>query len=31
MVFGLGRSAGQALVTHPDVPLISFTGGTVTA
>jgi len=30
-VFGLGPSAGEAIVTHPDVPLISFTGGTVTA
>lgn len=31
MVFGLGPSAGKALVQHPDVPLISFTGGTATA
>ncbi|XP_042237511.1 2-aminomuconic semialdehyde dehydrogenase-like [Homarus americanus] len=30
MVFGLGPSAGEALVTHPDVPLVSFTGSTVT-
>jgi aminomuconate-semialdehyde/2-hydroxymuconate-6-semialdehyde dehydrogenase len=30
-VFGLGEKAGEALVTHPDVPLISFTGGTETA
>lgn len=30
MVYGLGTEAGQALVTHKDVPLISFTGGTVT-
>jgi acyl-CoA reductase-like NAD-dependent aldehyde dehydrogenase len=30
MVFGLGASAGHALVVHPDVPLISFTGGTAT-
>lgn len=30
IVFGLGAEAGQALVEHPDVPLISFTGGTVT-
>lgn len=30
MVFGLGPTAGEALVTHPDVPLISFTGSTVT-
>jgi acyl-CoA reductase-like NAD-dependent aldehyde dehydrogenase len=29
-VFGRGPSAGQALVEHPDVPIISFTGGTVT-
>lgn len=31
MVFGTGPKAGQALVCHPDVPLISFTGGTATA
>ncbi len=30
LVFGLGAEAGQALVEHRDVPLISFTGGTVT-
>ncbi|CAB4382452.1 unnamed protein product [Rhizophagus irregularis] len=30
MVFGKGPKAGQALVSHPKVPLISFTGGTVT-
>lgn len=30
MVFGTGPSVGQALVTHPDVPLISFTGSTAT-
>lgn len=30
MVMGLGAEAGQALVDHPDVPLISFTGGTET-
>ncbi len=30
LVFGLGAEAGQALVEHPDVPVISFTGGTVT-
>jgi acyl-CoA reductase-like NAD-dependent aldehyde dehydrogenase len=29
-VFGTGANAGAALVQHPDVPLISFTGGTVT-
>ncbi|XP_050418098.2 2-aminomuconic semialdehyde dehydrogenase [Patella vulgata] len=31
MVFGFGHKAGEALVSHADVPLISFTGGTVTA
>ncbi|ESO88008.1 hypothetical protein LOTGIDRAFT_193864, partial [Lottia gigantea] len=31
MVFGYGHKAGEALVSHPCVPLISFTGGTVTA
>ena len=30
MVFGTGKNAGNALVSHPDVPLISFTGGTRT-
>ncbi len=30
LVHGLGAKAGQAIVAHPDVPLISFTGGTVT-
>jgi len=30
IVFGRGASAGQALVEHPKVPLISFTGGTAT-
>jgi len=30
MVFGLGAKAGNALVSHSEVPLISFTGGTVT-
>ena len=30
LVHGLGPDAGQALVEHPDVPLISFTGGTAT-
>lgn len=30
MVYGLGGEAGEALVNHVDVPLISFTGGTVT-
>ncbi|XP_048035039.1 LOW QUALITY PROTEIN: 2-aminomuconic semialdehyde dehydrogenase [Megalobrama amblycephala] len=31
MVFGTGPRAGDALVSHPDVPLISFTGSTATA
>ncbi len=31
IVMGLGAKAGAALVQHPDVPLISFTGGTQTA
>jgi len=31
MIFGTGPKAGNALVSHPDVPMISFTGGTVTA
>ncbi|PVU91575.1 hypothetical protein BB561_004330 [Smittium simulii] len=30
IVFGLGSSVGNSLVTHPKVPLISFTGGTIT-
>lgn len=30
IVHGLGAKAGAALVSHPDVPTISFTGGTVT-
>ncbi|KAF9584534.1 Aldehyde dehydrogenase 8 member A1 [Lunasporangiospora selenospora] len=30
MVFGTGMGAGQAIVDHPRIPLISFTGGTVT-
>ena len=30
LVHGLGAEAGQALVEHRDVPLISFTGGTAT-
>eukprot|EP00042_Codosiga_hollandica_P021858 m.78240 g.78240 ORF g.78240 m.78240 type:complete len:488 (-) comp50555_c0_seq1:132-1595(-) len=29
-VFGLGSKVGPSLVSHPAVPLISFTGGTVT-
>jgi 5-carboxymethyl-2-hydroxymuconic-semialdehyde dehydrogenase len=31
VVHGYGRDAGDALVRHPDVRTISFTGGTVTA
>lgn len=31
IVFGTGPKTGEALVCHPDVPLISFTGSTVTA
>jgi len=31
MVFGTGANTGKALVEHPEVPLISFTGGTATA
>ncbi|MFH8470747.1 5-carboxymethyl-2-hydroxymuconate semialdehyde dehydrogenase [Streptomyces sp. NPDC017991] len=30
IVHGIGAEAGQALVDHPDVPLISFTGSTDT-
>lgn len=30
IVHGLGGKAGQAIIEHPDVPLISFTGGTAT-
>lgn len=30
IVHGIGDEAGQALVDHPDVPLISFTGSTDT-
>lgn len=30
IVHGLGASAGAALTNHPDVPLLSFTGGTST-
>ncbi len=30
IVHGLGNKAGAAICEHPDVPLISFTGGTVT-
>jgi aminomuconate-semialdehyde/2-hydroxymuconate-6-semialdehyde dehydrogenase len=30
IVHGLGTTTGQALIEHPDVPVISFTGGTKT-
>ncbi|MEE1824031.1 5-carboxymethyl-2-hydroxymuconate semialdehyde dehydrogenase [Streptomyces sp. BE20] len=30
IVHGLGPEAGQALVDHPDVPILSFTGSTAT-
>ncbi|XP_019405783.1 PREDICTED: aldehyde dehydrogenase family 8 member A1 isoform X1 [Crocodylus porosus] len=30
IVFGTGPKAGEAIVSHPDVPLISFTGSTLT-
>ncbi len=30
VVHGLGPKVGQAIVDHPDIPVISFTGGTVT-
>ncbi len=30
VVHGLGPKVGQAIVDHPEVPAISFTGGTVT-
>lgn len=30
IVHGLGTSTGQAIVTHPDIKAISFTGGTAT-
>ena len=30
IVHGLGPKAGEAITSHPGVPLISFTGGTVT-
>lgn len=31
LVLGTGKKAGAALVAHPDVPAISFTGSTATA
>jgi acyl-CoA reductase-like NAD-dependent aldehyde dehydrogenase len=30
IVFGYGHKIGNDLITHPEVNLISFTGGTVT-
>ena len=30
IVHGLGTKAGQAIIEHKDIPLISFTGGTAT-
>ncbi|HYG17582.1 MAG TPA: aldehyde dehydrogenase [Ohtaekwangia sp.] len=30
IIHGLGAKAGQAIIEHPDIPVISFTGGTVT-
>jgi aminomuconate-semialdehyde/2-hydroxymuconate-6-semialdehyde dehydrogenase len=30
IVHGYGGKAGEAITAHPDVPMISFTGGTVT-
>lgn len=30
IVFGLGPKVGQAMSEHPDIPAISFTGGTLT-
>jgi len=30
IVHGLGSKAGQAIIEHPEIPAISFTGGTVT-
>ena len=29
LVCGFGHKAGEALVTHPDVKIISFTGSTL--
>lgn len=31
VVYGVGPRAGEAIVAHPRIPLVSFTGGTVTA
>ncbi|XP_071833960.1 2-aminomuconic semialdehyde dehydrogenase-like [Apostichopus japonicus] len=30
MVFGYGHKVGQSMVEHPEIPVISFTGGTAT-
>lgn len=30
IVHGLGSKAGEAIIAHPEIPAISFTGGTVT-
>jgi aminomuconate-semialdehyde/2-hydroxymuconate-6-semialdehyde dehydrogenase len=30
IVHGLGHKVGSAIVAHPDIPVISFTGGTLT-
>lgn len=30
VVFGTGSKVGQALVSHPDIGCVSFTGGTLT-
>ncbi len=30
IVHGLGSKIGDSLTTHPDIPIVSFTGGTVT-
>ncbi len=30
IVHGLGSKTGQAIIEHPDIPAISFTGGTIT-
>ena len=30
IVYGLGSKTGDPLTTHPDTPIVSFTGGTVT-
>ena len=30
IVHGTGERTGDPLTTHPDTPIVSFTGGTVT-